>query len=439
MNLRLVPFAILLALLLPPLLPAGENSTVKCTVNEDRVWVYDSPATLNVAAKLKCGAAVTVLSRENGYTKVQAADGTEGYIPDDNLPKTAVPTAAAQPNAPVSPSLASVARAANARRSTIVASAGPRVGSSTAHPAAPAKTASARAPKSENTMVAAASTPSANVAKAAPSVAPTTAPAASVRASEGSPISTSRSSHAKSKQLAKSSSSAVATVKPNVSSRPAAAPRPADSPVSHAAATTNSPTTPLAAENVDDGRVDSTPTITPATKTAAVRNVADTSSDEEGDDESYLVRPTSESEDPACRLFFSGYGLSPGQFKWMVDNRKKEFPSVCPAATPSMVDYVVIFTHDADSFSYNMPEPVHTAGGFSDWNPIVQYDMSRVPRSQIDRSKREYVWVFHVKRGTYEPSRFSPHRRFQFNKIESKYSRTVKDALEFIETQGVNR
>jgi len=182
------------------------------------------------------------------------------------------------------------------------------------------------------------------------------------------------------------------------------------------------------------------PAAAPAVKPAAAHSASDDPSDEEGDDNSYLIRPKSESEDPACRFYFSGYGLSPGQFKWIVDNRKKRFPAVCPAATPAMVDYVIIFTHDVEFFNYTMPTPVHTeAGGFSDWNPIVLYDMNGVPRSEIDKSKREYVWVFHVRRGAYDPAKFSPHRRFQFTKVESRFSRTVEDAFEYIQTQSVNR
>lgn len=181
------------------------------------------------------------------------------------------------------------------------------------------------------------------------------------------------------------------------------------------------------------------PTTAPV-KPAAVHTVADASTDEEGDDPSYIVRPKSESDDPACHLYFSGYGISPGQFKWIVDNRQKKFPSVCPAASPAMVDYVIIFTHDVEFFNYTMPTPVHTeAGGFSDWNPIVLGDENGTPRSEIDRSKREYVWVFHVRRGTYDPAAFSPHRRFQFTKVESRYSRTVEDALDYIATQGASR
>jgi len=175
-------------------------------------------------------------------------------------------------------------------------------------------------------------------------------------------------------------------------------------------------------------------------KPPSVRPVAKTSDDDEdADDDSYLTRPKSESDDPACELYFSSYGLSPAQFKWMVDNRQKRFPTVCPAGSPSMVDYVMIFTHDVDFYNFTMPAPVHVeAGGFSDWNPMVEYDTALVSRSEVDKSKREYVWVFHVKRGSFDPARFSPHRRFQFTKVESKYSRTIEDAFEFVETRDVS-
>jgi uncharacterized protein YgiM (DUF1202 family) len=415
MTLRLPGLALLFAVLLPfSIVSAGQNSKVKCSINEDRVWVYDSPATMNVAAKLKCGDPVTVLSRESGFIKVQTADGTQGYVPDENLPAVA-PTAVAQPNVSAPPTLASAARAAAAARSASMTPTKPRGGPSTTHVVAAAKASAVPQPTPAES----------HLATQAPGNAPSLAPPTSASRTEGPAVSLITSSHAKSKQRVKSSSSTVAP--------------PAGQTTPRVLAASSSSSSALAATASPDLRVDSSSMIPVATKPAAVRNVSDAASDDEAEDESYLVRPTSESDDPACRLFFSGYGLSPGQFRWIVLNRKKEFPSVCPAASPSMVDYVIIFTHDADSYSYNMPEPVHVAGGFSDWNPIVQYDMSIVPRSEIDRSKREYVWVFHVKRGTYDPSRFSPHRRFQFSKIESKYSRTLRDAFEFIEAQPVNR
>jgi hypothetical protein len=410
MSLRLPHAALLLALLAPSILTAGETSRVKCSINEDRVWVYDSPATLNVATKLRCGEVVTVLSRENGYIKVQTAAGTEGYVPDQNLPNAA-PTPVAQANQPAPPStLASAARAATAARSAPMSSNNSRATSSTSHVTAAAEHTAQPQPAKVNPTAA---TPQ-NMATQPPRPTPS-------QASGGFP----KRSEAKPTQLAKPASPSVA---------------PPAGDAAHVLAASATSSTPLAVKTNADRGVDPSAPIKAAAKPAVVRNISkNDADDEEAEDDSYLARPATESEDPACRLFFSGYGLSPGQFDWVVRNRRKEFPSVCPAASPSMVDYVIIFTHDADSYNYNMPEPVHTGGGFSDWSPIVQYDMNSVPRSEIDRSRREYVWVFHVRRGTYDPSKFSAHRRFQFSKTESKYARTVRDAFEFISTQAVNR
>ena len=176
---------------------------------------------------------------------------------------------------------------------------------------------------------------------------------------------------------------------------------------------------------------------------SAVRKIAPASGataneDDESDDPSWITAPKYDSDDPACKFFFSSYGLSPGQFRWIIANRKKTFPSVCPAATPSMVDYVIIFTHDVSFYNYEMPTPVHIDGSFSDFNPIGLSGDS-VPRSEVDHSRREYVWVFHVTRGTYNPNTFSAHRRFQFSKIASKYSQTLEDAFQFIETRAIDR
>jgi len=192
---------------------------------------------------------------------------------------------------------------------------------------------------------------------------------------------------------------------------------------------------PAQANTVTDVYVGGVVNASATPNAASVRTVASTSEDE--DDDSYITRPTSESDDPSCQTYFSSYGLSPGQFKWLVDNRKKKYPSICPAASPSMVDYVIIFTHDVDFFNYTMPTPVHTeVGGFSDWTPMLEYHTSVVSHSDIDKSKREYVWVFHVKRGAFDPAKFSPHRKFQYTKTEGKYSRTVEDAFDFIEGAG---
>ncbi|MGC1625221.1 MAG: hypothetical protein WA735_00070, partial [Candidatus Acidiferrales bacterium] len=72
---------------------AGTSTNVKCAVNEDRVWVYENLDDFNLAAKLKCGDPVQVESRVKGYVKIQTADGTEGFVLDSALPKSALPPA----------------------------------------------------------------------------------------------------------------------------------------------------------------------------------------------------------------------------------------------------------------------------------------------------------------------------------------------------------
>ena len=445
MTLGLRHVALLIAFVLPlSRLLANENEAVKCSVNQERVWVYDSLTTFNVAAKLKCGETVALRGRENGFVKVRTANGTEGYVLEENLPKAVpVQAPAATPNPPSQPPVGSAARRATAAptpasRSTAEANAAnaePPVTASRTSSTAEPKATSANASATATAEASAATRGSKNVAS------PADAATKPVRAHAAT-----ASSHAKSRKKAKTSSTATSTTagKSTTKTPVTASARPEGGATAHAPAPPSTPagqlkvSSPAVHAREDD--LANAPATTPTAKPAAVRNASDDSSDEEGDDNSYLIRPKSESEDPACRFYFSGYGLSPGQFKWVVDNRKKRFPAVCPAATPGMVDYVIIFTHDVEFFNYTMPTPVHTeAGGFSDWNPLVLFDMNGVPRSEIDKSKHEYVWVFHVKRGTYDPAKFSPHRRFQFTKIESRYSRTVEDAFEYIETQSVNR
>lgn len=135
-----------------------------------------------------------------------------------------------------------------------------------------------------------------------------------------------------------------------------------------------------------------------------------------------------------CSTYFSAYGVSPDQLKWITNNARRRYPGVCPAATPGMVDYVVIFTHDVDFYPSAMPQPIYRDGkGFSDWTPLTTEDTALVPASRLDRARHEYVWVFHVTRGSFNPDTFSSRSRAQFAKIESRASgRTVEDAFRFI-------
>jgi hypothetical protein len=160
-------------------------------------------------------------------------------------------------------------------------------------------------------------------------------------------------------------------------------------------------------------------------------------------DEFPNFQPVSDSADPACQSFFSAYGLAPSQLKWIAQNRKKMFPSICPAPNPSKVDFVVIFTHDVDSYDSTLPVPVHTdRNGFSDFSPTVGVDTALLSDSAADKARHEFVWVFLMKRGAFDPATFSPRRRYQFTKVESNFLgskagvKTVEEAFQFVALQG---
>jgi hypothetical protein len=111
-----------------------------------------------------------------------------------------------------------------------------------------------------------------------------------------------------------------------------------------------------------------------------------------------------------------------------------------------MVDYIVIFTHDVDFYSVTMPTQVHhEANGFSDWAPLETVDSAIMSPSDANKSHHEYVFVFHARRGTYDPSAFSARRKPLFSKDETNMLgshggfRTVMDALTWIETTGASR
>src|SRR5271155_1233421 len=71
---------------------AGEANQVKCPAGQDHVWVYDSLTSLGVQTKVKCGDRVEIIAREKGFVKIRTQDGTEGYVPEDALPKPPAPT-----------------------------------------------------------------------------------------------------------------------------------------------------------------------------------------------------------------------------------------------------------------------------------------------------------------------------------------------------------
>jgi hypothetical protein len=152
------------------------------------------------------------------------------------------------------------------------------------------------------------------------------------------------------------------------------------------------------------------------------------------------AKPENESSDPACHVFFSAYGLAPAQYKWLVENRRKQYSGICPAPDLSRVDYVILFAHDSDTYNSAMPGAVHTdRNGFSDFSPMTTVDTALQSASELDKARYEFVWVFHTKRGTFDPARFSARRRPQFTtdaKGSHASARAVEEAFHFIEGQG---
>jgi hypothetical protein len=154
------------------------------------------------------------------------------------------------------------------------------------------------------------------------------------------------------------------------------------------------------------------------------------------------AQPENESADPACQNYFSAYGLAPSQMKWIEQNRKKLFANVCPAPNVGKVDYVIIFTHDVDFFSATMPTPVRQIEGFSDFKAMTAMDPELMSASDADKAHRQYVWIFHFTPGTFDPTTFSPRRRYQFSTVESSGmglgakagQKTVEDAFRFVST-----
>ena len=132
-----------------------------------------------------------------------------------------------------------------------------------------------------------------------------------------------------------------------------------------------------------------------------------------------------------CTSYISAYGVSPVQSERIESNWKK-FQSICPAPSPAVDDFVVIFTHDVNFYNYTMPVPVHTDNsGFSNWSAIVLLDNS----DPSAKYKREYVWIFRFKRGSFDPARFSSNAKPDYSAVESgarASDRAVDAAFNFI-------
>ena len=434
---------------------AGDSATMKCNATNDRVWVYDSLTSFDVSAKLKCGETVEITGRVKGYVKIRAANGAQGYVPEStfpDLPPYVDPNdsqAGASIAKRVAPRATAPAPSMASNISTPLPAAAPApapavaVAPSAAPAPAPAvrtvaETASAPVAVTSISVVAAPSTPAVSAsAKSVPAPRPSrkSSPAAvpSSKPQPPAPAAPAATPHApaltSTSATSNTRSSSPAPSKMANTKSAAAPPQPSGA---HPAPTPSVPTpaVPTPAKPVETAVIVQPQ---PAHEIASVHTVAATESDEYPD-----YQPENASADPACRLFFSAYGISPAQAKWIAQNRKKQFSSICPAPNVSSVDYVIIFTHDVDFFGSTLPTPVHTDhNGFSDFSPMTMIDTALVPMSEADKSHREYVWVFKMQRGNFDPGKFSPRKRPQFTKTESHApTRTVEEAFRYIESGG---
>ena len=86
-----------------------------------------------------------------------------------------------------------------------------------------------------------------------------------------------------------------------------------------------------------------------------------------------------------------------------------------------------------------MPATVHTdRNGFSDFSPMTTVDTALISASEVEKARYEFVWVFRMKRGTFDPGNFSARRRPQFTTDEKgshSSPRSIEDAFRFMDTQ----
>jgi hypothetical protein len=445
---------------------AAETSPIQCGANEDRVWVYESLDSFDVSMKLKCGESVEIIGRAKGYVKIRTSTGKEGYVPEKALPKPPETEennqnpGQTQSSSPEGPQ--SIAAAARAKSST---------GSASGSATKPVERASISVNQTKS--IAGTSAPARDSNDTASSTPQTTDSPTDTNSSTAAATDTSNQEIAKPQPIPSHSQTKPVTNPPAHSkTRPADSANADSKSASAAQAKTKSASSGAAAANTKDAATKMTPTKPvsvsdasapaptsepsapskieladnlPSEPAASSANIHAAASPRDPDEEEEPVMKPLESKE-ACRIYFSAYGLSPNQYKWMTRNRAKSFPGICPAPAPAMVDFIVIFTHDADFYNGTMPTPVHTdKNGFSDFTPLTTVDTTVVSPSDADKNRREYVWVFHTKRGTFDPSKFSPKRRPLFSTTESNKlgtaagGRSAEDALRFIEQHGVDR
>ena len=361
---------------------ASANTTaLKCNSHHDQIWVYESLSSFDVAAKLNCGEDVEIVGRVEGYVKIRAQNNLEGYIPEAAIADLPPLKIYQDPSHDVG----LVAKQVQAKE---IAKAAARE----AYPAPADSTPTKTAPVSDSASAIPAQTTSGE------------------KASKGSvgPFA----------EYAEISPAPVSSKAREASSGTPAATAAAESTVA----------VPTSSASVSVVEATGTTISRPADSVAGPSNSTENSD----------ALPESVSADAGCQKYFSAYGLTPRQTQWIVQNRKRLFSVVCPAPDPSKVDFVIIFTHDVDFFNTTMPEPVHKSNGFSDFSPMTPIDTALVPESEADKAHREYVWIFQFPKGTFDPASFSPHRQYQFSKMEtsslgSKGSlKTIEDAFRFV-------
>jgi hypothetical protein len=361
-------------------------ATLKCNSSHDQVWVYDSLNSFNVDAKLKCGQGVEIIERLSDYVKIRAQNGVEGYVPDSAV--SGLPAFQ-----PYRDSAHDVGLAAKQVQAVEVAKAAAHAASLAPADVNYSKVSPASAPGSSNSVTAAAGQkPVASVSMSPPPALGALKPA-----------------------------SATSAAKPAASTAPSPAP----------------PAPPAAVISP----AISAPSAIPATESSEIRApqpVKTLSPSAMNSDLSSDSATPIEQSNTSCHTYFSAYGLTPSQTKWIAKNREKAFSQICPAPDPSNVDFVMIFTHDVDFFSGTMPDPIHKSGGFSDFTPMTSMDTALIPQSQADNARREYVWIFQFEKGAFDPATFSAKRRYQYSKMEtgslgSKAGvKTIEDAFRFV-------
>ena len=427
--------------------PSGV-ATAKCAANQDRIWVYDSLTSFDVEAKIPCGDTVQIVSRVKGYVKIRTASGLDGYVPDSTFPDlppyqdkqydlgnhnaTTSETVVNDPS-----DLGAIAAAYRAKRiaeeSAASAAAAASVAPATA--VAPKEVVSAVAPQP-----AAAAAPAPMPVSSAPSVAAVpvkTKTVASAAAPKHVNVAPAPASPIEAREQA---APAPVVARPSIVATRVSAPVPAAPAVSSSPAVVVSTASPAVMD----------PPIPVPSVMAAAAAPADASMREiatrpvgtmPAESEDYPdTQPEDASADPNCRVYFSAYGLGAEQYKWLSETRQKQFSGICPAPNLQSVDFVILFTHDTDSYISAMPTPVHTDGsGFSDFDPLTTVDTALMSPTEADRAHYELAWVFRVRRGGFDPSAFSPRRRPQYEstaKGAHASTKAVEDAFNFIQQNG---